>query len=271
MTHSAQSAPGAGPPDPPRDAEPPKSEPPEAEVPDGETAAAGTSAENSAAETSAAESPAAEAPAPETPAAGSPEADDSDAERPTAETELAGEGGDDEATAPEAEAADEPMPVDEGATVTAAEAAAGGLGAELSALRTELEDRTRDLQRVSAEYANYRKRVDRDRALAGEEATANVFRALLPVFDDLDRAREHGELAEGVAAVVDQLMATAGKFGLSGFGEPGDPFDPNRHEAVAHQTAPDLTEPTCVDVLRRGYLLGDRMLRPAMVAVADPE
>lgn len=148
--------------------------------------------------------------------------------------------------------------------------AGGGLGAELAALRSELDERTRDLQRVTAEYANYRKRVDRDKALATEEATAAVFRALLPVLDDLDRAREHGELVEGVAAVVDQLVATAGKFGLTAFGEPGDPFDPTRHEAVAHQTSPEVTEPTCIDVLRRGYLLGDRLLRPAMVAVADP-
>lgn len=148
--------------------------------------------------------------------------------------------------------------------------AAGGLGAELTALRTDLDERTRDLQRVSAEFANYRKRVERDRALVGEQATANVLGALLPVLDDLDRAREHGELVEGFAAVAEQLVATSSKFGLTPFGERGDPFDPNRHEAVAHLTSAEVTEPTCVDVLRRGYLLGDRLLRPAMVAVADP-
>lgn len=148
---------------------------------------------------------------------------------------------------------------------------AGGLGAELSVLRAALDERTRDLQRVTAEYANYRKRVERDRTLVGEQATARVLGALLPVLDDLDRARDHGELPEGVAAVVDQLVATTAKFGLTGFGEAGDPFDPNRHEAVAHQTSAEVTEPTCVEVLRRGYLLGDRLLRPAMVAVADPE
>jgi len=146
----------------------------------------------------------------------------------------------------------------------------GGLGAELAALRTELDERTRDVQRVTAEYANYRKRVERDRALVGEQATANVLSALLPVLDDLDRAREHGELVDGTAAVADHLVATTSKFGLTAFGERGDPFDPNRHEAVAHLTSADVTEPTCVDVLRRGYLLGDRLLRPAMVAVADP-
>jgi molecular chaperone GrpE len=150
-------------------------------------------------------------------------------------------------------------------------AAPGGFAAELEAVRAELDERTRDLQRLSAEYANYRKRVERDRALIGEQATANVLSALLPVLDDLDRAREHDELAEGVSAVVDQLIATTRKFGLTPFGEKGDPFDPNRHEAVAHRTSAEVSEPTCVDILRRGYLLGDRLLRPAMVAVADPE
>lgn len=148
--------------------------------------------------------------------------------------------------------------------------AAGGLGAELEALRTELAERTHDLQRVTADFANYRKRIERDRAVAGERATGNVLRELLPVLDDLDRAREHGELVEGVAAVAEQLVATTSKFGLTPFGEPGDPFDPNRHEAVAHLTSAEVTVPTCVDVLRRGYLLGNQLLRPAMVAVADP-
>lgn len=145
------------------------------------------------------------------------------------------------------------------------------LTAELEALRSELDERIRDLQRVTAEYANYRKRVERDRAQIGEQATANLVSALLPVLDDLDRAREHDELTEGVATIADQLVAALGKFGLTGFGEKGDPFDPNRHEAVAHQTSAEVSEPTCIDVMRRGYLLGDRLLRPAMVAVADPE
>jgi molecular chaperone GrpE len=145
------------------------------------------------------------------------------------------------------------------------------LGAELAALRTELDERTADLQRVTAEYANYRRRVDRDRALVVEQATGNVLAALLPVLDDLDRARDHGDLVGPFATVAEQLMAAATKFGLTPFGEKGDPFDPNRHEAVAHMTSADVTEPTCIDVMRRGYLLGERLLRPAMVAVADPQ
>lgn len=169
-----------------------------------------------------------------------------------------------------ADPAGETGPAVEATTPLAGETTTGGLGAELATLRTALEERTRDLQRITAEYANYRKRVERDRALVNEQATAHVLSALLPVLDDLDRAREHGELVEGVAAVAEQLVATTSKFGLTPFGERGDPFDPNRHEAVAHLTSTEVTEPTCVDVLRRGYLLGDRLLRPAMVAVADP-
>ncbi|MFC4149129.1 nucleotide exchange factor GrpE [Micromonospora mangrovi] len=145
------------------------------------------------------------------------------------------------------------------------------LGAELESLRGDLDERTRDLQRVSAEYANYRKRVDRDRSLVQEQATGSVLAALLPILDDLDRAREHGDLVGPFGTVAEQLTSALGKFGLTAFGEQGDPFDPTRHEAVAHQTSADVTEPTCVQVMRRGYQLGERLLRPALVAVADPE
>ncbi|MBU2670059.1 nucleotide exchange factor GrpE [Actinoplanes bogorensis] len=145
------------------------------------------------------------------------------------------------------------------------------LGAELEALRTELDERTHDLQRVTAEYANYRKRVDRDRGAAAELTTGAVLTALLPVLDDIDRAREHGDLVGPFASVAESLTTVTGKLGLVAFGEKGDPFDPNRHEAVAHQTSADVTEPTCIEVMRRGYTLGERLLRPAMVAVADPE
>jgi molecular chaperone GrpE len=143
--------------------------------------------------------------------------------------------------------------------------------AELAALRTELDERISDLPRVSAEYANYRRRVERDRAAATEQATGQVVAALLPVLDDLDRAREHGDLVGPFGAVSEQLNATLAKFGLSGFGEVGDAFDPTRHEAVAHQTSAEVTVPTCIGIMRRGYLLGERLLRPALVAVADPE
>jgi molecular chaperone GrpE len=134
-----------------------------------------------------------------------------------------------------------------------------------------LAERTADLQRVTAEYANYRKRVDRDRAATVEAAAGSVLVALLPVLDDVDRARQHGDLTGAFKAVADQLEATLEKLGLQPYGEAGERFDPTLHEAVAHQTSPDVTEPTCVAVLRRGYRFGDRILRVPLVAVAEPD
>ena len=135
----------------------------------------------------------------------------------------------------------------------------------------QLAERTADLQRVTAEYANYRKRVDRDRAAMAEAVTGSVLAALLPVLDDIDRARQHGDLTGAFKAVADQLEATLEKLGLQPYGEVGERFDPTLHEAVAHQTSPDVTEPTAVAVLRRGYRLGDRLLRVPLVAVAEPD
>jgi molecular chaperone GrpE len=155
-----------------------------------------------------------------------------------------------------------PVTVEAGGTV---------LGAELEALRGNVDELTRDLQRITAEYANYRKRVDRDRGLVGEQAMGTVLAALLPVLDDVDRAREHGDLVGPFGSVAEQLVNALTKFGLTPFGEKGDTFDPTRHEAVTHEISAEVKEPTCVGIMRRGYLLGDRLLRPALVAVADPE
>ena len=141
---------------------------------------------------------------------------------------------------------------------------------ELAAAKQALAERTADLQRVTAEYANYRKRVDRDRAATVEAATGAVLATLLPVLDDVDRARQHGDLTGAFKAVADQLEATLEKLGLQPYGEVGEPFDPTLHEAVAHQTSAEVSEPTCVAVLRRGYKLGDRLLRVPLVAVAEP-
>jgi molecular chaperone GrpE len=142
---------------------------------------------------------------------------------------------------------------------------------ELERLRRDLGELTRDLQRITAEYANYRKRVERDRTLTAEQATGAVLAQLLPVLDDLDRARDHGDLVGPFGSVAEQLVAALTKFGLTAFGAPGDPFDPTLHEAVSHTSSPDVTETTCVEIMRRGYQLGERMLRPALVGVADPE
>ncbi len=148
--------------------------------------------------------------------------------------------------------------------------AAGAAAEELAAATQALAERTADLQRVTAEYANYRKRVDRDRAATVEAATGAVLAALLPVLDDVDRARQHGDLTGAFKAVADQLEATLEKLGLQPYGEVGERFDPTLHEAVAHQTSAEVSEPTCVAVFRRGYRLGDRLLRVPLVAVAEP-
>jgi len=133
-----------------------------------------------------------------------------------------------------------------------------------------LAERTADLQRLQAEYANYRKRVERDRLAVREQALANVLTELLPVLDDIGRAREHGELAGGFKSVAESLEAVAVKLGLTSYGEDGDPFDPTLHEALMHSYSPDVAEPTCVSILQPGYKVGDRILRPARVAVAEP-
>ena len=127
-----------------------------------------------------------------------------------------------------------------------------------------------DLQRLQAEYSNYRKRVDRDRALAADLATALFLTELLPILDDLDRAGQHGELVGGFKAVADRITATCEKLGLVKFGNPGEPFDPNIHEALTHNKSSDVTEPTATEVLQPGYKLKDKVLRPARVAVTDP-
>src|SRR5215472_7996163 len=137
-------------------------------------------------------------------------------------------------------------------------------------LAAKLAERTADLQRVQAEYANYRKRVDRDRAAVREFALAGVLTELLPVLDDVGRAREHEELTGGFKAVADRLESATAKLGLTTFGEPGETFDPNIHEALMHSYSPEVTEPTCVQVLQPGYKVGERILRPARVAVAEP-
>jgi molecular chaperone GrpE len=133
-----------------------------------------------------------------------------------------------------------------------------------------LAERTADLQRLQAEYANYRKRVDRDRAAVREQAVASTLAGLLPVLDAIDQAREHGELSGGFKSVADTLQAALGRLGLAVYGEKGDPFDPKIHEALTHSYSPDVTEDTCVEILQPGYKVGDRILRPARVAVAEP-
>jgi molecular chaperone GrpE len=150
-------------------------------------------------------------------------------------------------------------------------APAAPAGPAESELANRLAERTADLQRVTAEYANYRKRVDRDRLAVREQALANVLGALLPVLDDIGRAREHGELVGGFKSVAESLESAVTKLGLSSFGTEGEPFDPTVHEALTHSYSADVAEPTCVHILQPGYMVGERILRPARVAVAEPE
>ena len=146
-----------------------------------------------------------------------------------------------------------------------------GLTAQLDQVRTALNERTADLQRLQAEYQNYRRRVERDRITVKEIAIANLLTELLPVIDDIGRAREHGELVGGFKSVGESLETVAAKMGLQQFGKEGEPFDPTIHEALMHSYAPDVTETTCVAILQPGYRIGERTIRPARVAVAEPQ
>ena len=138
-------------------------------------------------------------------------------------------------------------------------------------LARQIEERTADLQRVQAEFANYRRRVDRDRQVVAEQALGSVLLGLLPVLDDVDRARAHGEVEGGFKLVADGLDTTLAKLGLQRFGEAGEPFDPNLHEALTHTLSPEVTEPVCAEIYQPGYRVGERILRPARVAVAEPD
>ncbi|MGW0517843.1 nucleotide exchange factor GrpE [Crossiella sp. NPDC003009] len=153
------------------------------------------------------------------------------------------------------------------ATVAAPQVDAGAL----EELRQQLEERTADLQRLQAEYANYRKRVDRDRELVVNNAKASVVTELLSVLDDFERAEQHGDLTGAFKAVADKVAATLQKAGLEAFGHQGEEFDPSVHEAVQHDTSPEVSGPTVTAVLRRGFRFGERVLRPAMVGVTDHE
>jgi len=166
---------------------------------------------------------------------------------------------------------DRPGPAEDAATsATKAAHAPEAVDAAVAKATTMLAERTADLQRLQAEYANYRKRVERDRLAVREQALANVLNELVPVLDDIGRAREHGELTGGFKSVGESLEGIAFKLGLTQFGESGDPFDPTLHEALMHSYSADVTEPTAVQILQPGYKVGERIIRPARVAVAEP-
>jgi molecular chaperone GrpE len=159
------------------------------------------------------------------------------------------------------------------------EQAAGGqpAGGQASAgqadgdLGRQLAERTEDLQRVTAEYANYRRRVDRDRTLVVDQAAERFATGLFPIVDDIERARDHGDLTGAFKVVADRVLAVLDGLGVEAFGASGDPFDPALHEAVMHDTSAEVAVPTATTVLRQGFRRGDRVLRTAMVAVTEPE
>lgn len=145
------------------------------------------------------------------------------------------------------------------------------ISVELEEARQQAAERTADLQRVTAEYANYRKRVDRDREQVVQAAKGSVLIDMLPLLDDLDRAEAHGDLTGSFKAVADKLSGVLTKLGLNRVGAEGEPFDPAWHEAVQFGTSSEVSEPTVTAVFRPGYRLGDRLVRPAVVVVTGPE
>jgi len=152
------------------------------------------------------------------------------------------------------------------------QAAPAGAGADSRGdLAAQLAERTEDLQRVTAEYANYRRRVDRDRSLVADQAAERFALQLFPVVDDIERARDHGDLTGAFKVVADRVLGLLEGLGVTAFGIAGDPFDPSLHEAVMHDTSAEVSVPTATTVLRQGFRRGDRVLRTAMVAVTDPE
>ncbi|WP_375424728.1 nucleotide exchange factor GrpE [uncultured Friedmanniella sp.] len=145
-----------------------------------------------------------------------------------------------------------------------------GESEQVTELQAALAERTADLQRLQAEYVNYKRRVDRDRDVARKSALEGLVKELLPVLDDLRSAREHGELTGAFKAVGDEVERVTAKHGLETFGTKGDPFDPHIHDALMHAHAEGISGPTCVEILQPGYRIGERVLRPARVAVAEP-
>ncbi len=159
----------------------------------------------------------------------------------------------------------------ETADASSADSQAETIEAEVIEVEAKVAELTNDLQRMAAEYANYRRRVERERSELRDVVVATVLSDLLPVVDDVDRARQHGELEGAFRTVGEALEGVVTKAGLERFGTEGEPFDPMQHEAVATEHRDDVTTPTVVAVYQPGYRLGGRVLRPARVAVAGTD
>lgn len=211
---------------------------------------------------------------PGNPANTDPEATSADAAEAAAAEAAAADGAVDEAAEAQANAAtadtaEAEAAVDDAASDIAEEAAAGDDTAAENTLEAQLAERTEDLQRLNAEYTNYRRRTERDRQAVIETSKAKVLADFLPILDDLELARQHGDLNEGpLRAIADKLNGVLTANNLSPFGEEGDAFDPEVHEAVQDLSSGD--EQVVGTVLRRGYKVGERVVRTAMVIIADP-
>lgn len=156
-----------------------------------------------------------------------------------------------------------------GASLEADEA---GADDALTAAAAKAAEHLEDLRRLQAEFVNYRKRVDRDRAAIGEQATGKVVEALIPTLDDIAAAREHGDLADGpFASIANKFEDALGRLGWEIYGAIGDEFDPQIHEALMSQPSADVSVPTIQQVAQPGHRIGDKVLRPARVIVAQPE
>jgi molecular chaperone GrpE len=189
-------------------------------------------------------------------------------EQATAPTAADPVPGDAQATAG---AGEQPAPDGAAADAGTAESADAEVERDIADAERQVAALTNDLQRLHAEYVNYKKRVDRDRELVLQNAKFTVLSALLPVLDDVDRARAHGELEGGFKAVAEALEGVVASQGLVKFGNPGDEFDPRLHEALMHGHSPDVKTTTCQDIVSAGYMIGERVVRPARVTVVDPE
>jgi molecular chaperone GrpE len=198
------------------------------------------------------------------------DARDEQATAPTAAGSTDGGQAPDDAQAP-AGAGEQPAPDQAPGDAGSTESADAEVERDIADAERQVAALTNDLQRLHAEYVNYKKRVDRDRELVLQNAKFTVLSSLLPVLDDVDRARAHGELEGGFKAVAEALENVVAGQGLVKFGNPGDEFDPRLHEALMHGHSPDVKTTTCQDIVSAGYMIGERVVRPARVTVVDPE
>ncbi|WP_193605350.1 nucleotide exchange factor GrpE [Nocardioides dongkuii] len=192
------------------------------------------------------------------------------------EEQVAPEGQEPTAPAPEGSVAEEQVEAADAADSAVPDSPAGLVDEadevdEVTRLETALSERTADLQRLQAEFLNYKRRVDRDRDLVKQNATYAALAPITEVLDTIDRAREHAPLEDGFRSVADQLERAVAGLGLTKFGAPGDPFDPALHEALSHiGQDPEVTVTTCKVIAKSGYRIGDRVFRAAQVLVVDP-